>query len=285
MTSLDTRPEMRFQTRDGVRLAHVDAGSDVLGQPPLVLINGWTGDHGIFTPQIAHFSRTRRVVAVDLRGHGASDAPLQTYTVRGFAEDVAWQCDRLGLVRPVVIGHSFRGCVALELCGRFPDLAAGLVMIDSIVTPAPAARDRPDVAALLAGIGGSAYLDVSRANAWSIGCDFDDPSRRQWIFDRYIVGPCLGTSQPVALSAIQHFIEDHDPEPAARACTVPMAYLSADVPLVAAVRDLDRLREFCPQLVEAKTLLAGHFNTIEVADQVNAMIERFLAVGLRRSRG
>jgi hypothetical protein len=33
--------------------------------------------------------------------------------------------------------------------------------------------------------------------------------------------------------------------------------------------------------VTAKTLLAGHFNTIEVADQVNAMIERFLAVGLR----
>jgi hypothetical protein len=33
-----------------------------------------------------------------------------------------------------------------------------------------------------------------------------------------------------------------------------------------------------------QTLLAGHFNTIEVADQVNAMIERFLAVGLRGSR-
>jgi hypothetical protein len=33
--------------------------------------------------------------------------------------------------------------------------------------------------------------------------------------------------------------------------------------------------------VTAKTMLAGHFNTIEVADQVNAMIERFLAVGLR----
>jgi hypothetical protein len=40
------------------------------------------------------------------------------------------------------------------------------------------------------------------------------------------------------------------------------------------------LRELCPQLVTAKTLLAGHFNTLEVADQVNAMIERFLSVGL-----
>jgi hypothetical protein len=57
-----------------------------------------------------------------------------------------------------------------------------------------------------------------------------------------------------------------------------MAYISADVPLVDMARDLDRLKQLCPQLVIAKTMLAGHFNTIEVADQVNAMIERFLAV-------
>ncbi|WP_249156093.1 hypothetical protein [Bradyrhizobium japonicum] len=46
--------------------------------------------------------------------------------------------------------------------------------------------------------------------------------------------------------------------------------------------DLDRLQEICPQTVVAKTLPAGHFNTIEVADQVNAMLDRFLAVGLGR---
>ena len=45
-------------------------------------------------------------------------------------------------------------------------------------------------------------------------------------------------------------------------------------------RELDRVKQLCPQLVTTKALLAGHFNTIEVADQVNAMIERFLAVGL-----
>ncbi|MGI3903132.1 MAG: alpha/beta fold hydrolase [Janthinobacterium lividum] len=125
MTPNDTRPEMTFQTRDGVRLAHVDVGADVQGQPPLVLINGWTGDHGIFTPQIAHFSRTRRVVAVDLRGHGASDAPVQAYTVRGFAEDVAWQCHQLGIDRPVVIGHSFGGASASNCAAVTPNSPLG----------------------------------------------------------------------------------------------------------------------------------------------------------------
>ena len=81
-----------------------------------------------------------------------------------------------------------------------------------------------------------------------------------------------------------NYATNFDPTPAARACTIPMAYISADVPLVNMARDLVRLKEICPQMTFAQTLLAGHFNTIEVADQVNAMLERFLAVGLRRVR-
>ncbi|GJD51300.1 Putative aminoacrylate hydrolase RutD [Methylobacterium crusticola] len=282
MTVAKCRAESEFTTHDGVRLAHVEAGPRTSELPPLVLVNGWTGDHGIFTPQIAYFSPERRVVAVDLRGHGASDAPEQEYTMAGFADDVAWQCRAIGLEKPVVIGHSLGGAVALELCGRYPGLAAGLVMIDSMVMAPPAMRDHPDARRLLEGIGGPGYLAVSQANAWAIGCDFDDPQRRREIFENYILGPCLRTPQHVAYSAIGNFILDHDPVPAAAACRIPMAYISADVPAIETGRDLERLRRFCPQLVTAKTLLAGHFNTIEVAEQVNAMIERFLAVGLRR---
>jgi pimeloyl-ACP methyl ester carboxylesterase len=271
-----------FMVREGVRLAHFEAGPTTPQSPPLVLINGWTGDHGIFTPQIAHFARSRRVVAINLRGHGASDAPEQEYTMAGFADDIAWQCSQLGLEKPVVIGHSLGGAITLELCGRHPDLASGMVMIDSIIMPPPALREHPDMHRLLDGIGGPNYLAVSRANAWDIGCDFDDPERRSAIYDKYILPPCEKTPQHAAYSTIRNFALNHDPVPAAKACKIPMAYISADVPLVKMARDLDRLKELCPQLVIAQTLLAGHFNTIEVADQVNAMLDRFLAVGLGR---
>jgi len=270
--------------RDGVRLAHFDAGSEAPKGAPLVLINGWTGDHGIFTNQIAHFAQSRRVVAVNLRGHGASDAPEQDYTIAGFADDIAWQCRQLGLQKPVVIGHSLGGAIALELCGRYPELASGLVMIDSIIMPPSILRESLELRTLLEGIGGPDYLAVSKANAWDIGCDYDDPARRKMIYDTYILPPCEKTPQHVAYSTIFHFTMKHDPVPAAEACKVPMAYISADVPLVNMARDLDRLQQICPQTVIAKTMLAGHFNTIEVADQVNAMLDRFLAVGLDRRR-
>jgi pimeloyl-ACP methyl ester carboxylesterase len=273
-----------FLNRCGVRLAHFEVAPEVSQSPPLVFVNGWTGDHGIFTPQIAHFAPTHHVVAVDLRGHGASDAPEQDYTVAGFADDIAWQCAQLGLKKPVVIGHSFGGAVVLELCGRYPDLASGMVMIDSIVMAPAALRDSPDLQRLLDGIGGPDYRAVSKANAWEIGCDFDDPARRKLIYDTYVLPPCEKIPQQAAYSAIKNFTQNYDPTPAAKACRIPMAYISADVPLVNMARDLDRLKELCPQLVVAKTMLAGHFNTIEVADQVNAMLDRFLAVGLGRFR-
>jgi pimeloyl-ACP methyl ester carboxylesterase len=280
MMDANTGPKPSFLKRDGVRLAHFETGPANPRMPPLVLINGWTGDHRIFMPQIAHFGQTRRVVAINLRGHGDSDAPKQDYTMAGFADDIAWQCEQLAVHRPVVIGHSLGGAIALETCGRHPELASGLIMIDSIVMGRKELRESLEVNLLLQGIGGPDYLAVSRANAWEIGCDYDDPARRQAIFEEYILPPCESTPQHVAFSAIRNAL-DHDQEPVASACRIPMAYISADVPLVNMARDLDRLKELCPQLVVAKTMLAGHFNTIEVADQVNAMIERFLAVGMR----
>jgi pimeloyl-ACP methyl ester carboxylesterase len=273
-----------FLTRDRVRLAHFEAGPSAPQSPPLVLVQGWTGDHRIFAPQIAHFSRNRRVVAVNLRGHGASDAPKQEYTLPSFADDVAWQCGQLGLEKPMIIGHSLGGVVALELCGCHPDLAAGVIMIDSPVLPPLAVRESPDMHRLIEAIGGPDYQTLARANAWESGCDYDDPARRKAIFDEYILPPCEKTPQHVAYSSLKNAILNYDPEPAARACKIPMAYISADTPQVDVARDLDRLKELCPQLMIAKTLLSGHFNTLEVADQVNAMIERFLSVGLNRAR-
>src|SRR4051794_13633078 len=110
---------MPFAIVGEVTLHYDEAGA---GDPPILFVHGWTCTNAHFEPQMAYFAPTHRVVAVDLRGHGRSDKPEQEYTITGFADDMVAFCREVGLERPVVVGHSMGGAVALELAARAPDL-------------------------------------------------------------------------------------------------------------------------------------------------------------------
>src|SRR5258707_858589 len=90
--------------RDDVALYFKDEGSGTA--PPMLFVHGWGCDHTFFAPQQAHFSHFQRTIAVDLRGHGASSAPIQDYTVEGFVDDLAHLCRELTLPKSIVVGHS-----------------------------------------------------------------------------------------------------------------------------------------------------------------------------------
>lgn len=253
---------MATAMRDGVSLFYTDAGD---GGPPALLVHGWCCDHTYLAPQAQHLRRDRRVVAVDLRGHGQSDAPDQVYTMSGFADDLAWLCGELGLQRPVVIGHSMGGLVALDLAARYPDLASAIVMLDSPVF----LREElaPLVAPVVAALRTPAYQEAARG--FVDGVMFvpaDGPARRA----RIIEG--MGRVPQHVMASCFEQIPGFDAETAARALTVPALYIAAT--LVTA--DLDRFRAVCPALVTGQTVGAGHFHQFEVPDQVNAMIDRFL---------
>ena len=125
---------MQFLKKDNVALAYKDTRTDL---PPMILVHGCGCEHSHLTSLAEFFNKSHRVVSVDLRGHGKSDTPQQDYTMSAFADDIAWFCDQLGLMKPVLVGHSMGGNVGLELTARYPDLLSSLVMIDSTVFQSP----------------------------------------------------------------------------------------------------------------------------------------------------
>jgi pimeloyl-ACP methyl ester carboxylesterase len=72
-----------------------------------------------------------------------------------------------------------------------------------------------------------------------------------------------------------------DGETALKSCRVPLLSVAAAVPLT----DPARLRELCPHAVTGQTVGAGHFLQLEVPEQVNAMIDRFLRIALPSTVG
>jgi pimeloyl-ACP methyl ester carboxylesterase len=258
---------MQYLERNGLKLAYKEAGR---GAPPLVLIHGLGCDHTHNAPQFAHLSQRHRVIALDLRGHGASDAPAQDYPLADFTEDLAWLCGELGVYKPIIVGHSMGGIIALDLAARYPDLPAAIAMLDSpvLIPPAVAAELAPFGAALRS----PAYRDALVGFMASTFGPADDPERKAGILAQIGELP-----QYVGVSCWETGIAGFDSAAAASACTVPALYLSAAVPT-----DLDRFAQLCPHLTIGKTVGAGHWHQLEVPDQVNAMIDRFLAVGVGR---
>lgn len=252
---------MEFLKKDGIALAYEDPGPDL---PPLVLVHGCGCDHSSLAPQAAFFRNSHRVVSVDLRGHGESEAPQQNDTMAAFADDLGWLCSKLALTRPVVVGHSMGGNVVLELAARYPDIPSSLVMIDSVMLPPQALLDT--LYPLIEALQGPHYL-AAYQQALSSMCLPTDKRSAQLISSRQV-------RQHVLASAIPNHTTNYDAAAAASACRVPIAYILSIMPFL----DLPRFQSLTAQLVIGRTLGAGHFSPIEVPGQINAMVARFIMI-------
>jgi len=94
-----------FTTKDGAELSYLELGE---GQP-MVLVHGWSQSGLQWYNQIEEFSKTHRVLALDLRGHGESSKIDYGYRVYRLAKDVREFMIGLGLEPAIMMGHSL-GC-------------------------------------------------------------------------------------------------------------------------------------------------------------------------------
>ncbi len=106
-----------------------------VGHPGVLLIHGLSNTGWSWTPVARRLVTERQVVAMDLRGHGLSDAPTSGYDPAGFAADVVAVAEGSGILatpeaRVVLAGHGFGAMVAAWAAIELGDRCAGLVLVD-----------------------------------------------------------------------------------------------------------------------------------------------------------
>lgn len=102
---------MSFLDRSGYRIAYRTSGA--AAGPAVVFSHSLGLDSTSWAAQAARLGGRFRIVLIDTRGHGRSDAPAGPYTIEGLAGDVLAVCDHLGIERFHHVGLSLGGMMAL----------------------------------------------------------------------------------------------------------------------------------------------------------------------------
>lgn len=100
---------------DGLRINAVEWGAG----PAVVLLHGLAGSLEYWAPFAERLGRGHRVLALDVPGHGASDA-LEPFTFAGVVDVLARAADQLGVSEPALVGHSFGAPVAICWAAQRP---------------------------------------------------------------------------------------------------------------------------------------------------------------------
>lgn len=119
-----------FLEREGVRLHWLEWAPEQAATGPALLLLHGLSSNARYWERVARRFPNRRLVALDQRAHGASDAPESGYTAAELTADAAFAVHELDLGRPVVSGHSWGAGVALELAATRPELVGAVAVID-----------------------------------------------------------------------------------------------------------------------------------------------------------
>ena len=85
---------------------------------PVVFVHGFPFSHEMWTPQLDVVSRSYRVIAYDVRGHGLSDIGDGQYTIEAHVDDLFGLIDHLGLGAVILVGLSMGGYIVLRALER-----------------------------------------------------------------------------------------------------------------------------------------------------------------------
>jgi pimeloyl-ACP methyl ester carboxylesterase len=192
------------------------------GRPGVVLVHGLAGSAWAWAPVARRLRAARRTVAMDLRGHGLSDAPTSpgAYDLSALASDVVAVAEGSGALDEagvVLAGHGFGAIVAVNAAAELGERCRRLVLVDGGLDHLPSTTGM-DVDEFLRGLDEppevmrsmTAYLADRRA--WDPASWDDDQERaaRAAVVETP-AGRLVGATRPHALEACVRSMFGYDP--------------------------------------------------------------------------
>lgn len=221
----------------------------------MLLVHGLSNTAWSWAPVARRLANTRRTVAMDLRGHGLSDAPTEAYAPDLLAEDVIAVAEGSGLLpadaaradRVVLAGHGFGAIVAAWAAVALGDRCAALVLVDGGWERLEDATAM-DADEFLRGLDEPPEVMRSLAAFLADRAAFDPPSwdadqeraARATVVETH-AGKVVPATRPHALEACVRTMFEYDPETTLAAVRAPvMALAAADDETGSRVRALGR---------------------------------------------
>jgi pimeloyl-ACP methyl ester carboxylesterase len=244
----------------------------------VILVHGWASDRSFWRPLLEALWPGVRLVAVDLIGHGESDAPQAAYTMDFLARSVIAVLDAESVDRAILVGHSAGVSVARQLYRHAPERVAALALIDGYLREVPWTAWQEEMLVRLKGPG---YREV--IEQWIAQMP---PSRATEGDLALVAGAMRGTPQHVAVGTLE---ASRDPaiwraDPIER----PVLLVRANTPFapVTAEQLRDELRPLAPAAELHVWEDATHILTMEHPERFNgllqAFVERVIARPIRR---
>ncbi|MBI4551532.1 MAG: alpha/beta fold hydrolase [Candidatus Latescibacteria bacterium] len=253
----------RLRLATGIEVYYERAGA---GAPALVFVHGGGGHCGHWQLQMPYFARLTTVLTCDLRGHGRSEVPGGRYSIETFVDDLSSLLDRLDIERPLVVGHSLGGTIALRYAFDFPDRVSGIVVVDS-----------------------GYHSPVQRRDDWRqlVVARASDYQAAQAVMSRYHSSPHSGraafvaevlaatpATPPQVINATHYGLLTFCSSAAASFLTCPV--------LVVGAADMDywpgvqAWGEYVPHGRLVAVPRCGHYLMLEQSERFNAALEQFL---------
>jgi pimeloyl-ACP methyl ester carboxylesterase len=252
----------------GLRIAYERAGTG----PAAVLLHGYVGDGATtWRRQIDALSGEFTMVAWDAPGAGSSSDPPEPFGMSGYSDCLAGFLVRLGLERPVIVGLSFGGALAIDFCRRHPAVPAALVLASAYagwagsLSPEATAQRLRQAETL-------SHLTPEQFRATLLPTMFTDGTAQE---ERERLGATLLAFHPAGFRAMARASAE-DLRDALPHLTLPTLLIYGDQDVRAPLDVAHRLHSAIPHSRLVVLPGVGHVCNVEAAQDFNSALRDFL---------